>query len=91
MASEDEKSRSSHSNAHPDAQNNERDQEKSDGIALPAHVAVVLSRLRSSLWTYLCGLSLKSQGTKGGSADYKNNWDYGVWTCRGLMPPHVLV
>ena len=61
--------------------NNESDQERSDGILLPAHVAVILSRLRSSLWTYLCGLSLKSQGTKGGGADYKNHWGYGVSPC----------
>jgi hypothetical protein len=39
MASEDEKSRSSQADALHDAQDTERDQEQSDGIALPAHLA----------------------------------------------------
>ena len=39
MASEDGKSRSSHSDARHSAQDNERDPEKSDWIALPSHVA----------------------------------------------------
>ncbi|MDF3416693.1 tyrosine-type recombinase/integrase [Sulfitobacter sp. M57] len=39
MASEDEKQTSSNSGASSIAQNDERDQEKSDGITLPSHVA----------------------------------------------------
>ena len=39
MTKEDEKSTSSHSGAFDDAEGNERDQGKTDGIALPAHVA----------------------------------------------------
>jgi len=39
MASEDEKSTSSNSGAFSIAQDDERDQEKSDDISLPAHIA----------------------------------------------------
>jgi integrase len=79
MASEDGKSRSSHSDAHPDAQNNERDQERSDGIALPAHVAGsgTLDRLVDTARDY-AKASTAENTNKAYAADWKH---FGRW-CR---------
>jgi integrase len=88
MASEDGKSRSSHSDAHPDAQNNERDQERSDGIALPAHVAGsgTLDRLVDTARDY-AKASTAENTNKAYAADWKH---FGRW-CRikgsDLLPP----
>jgi hypothetical protein len=88
MTSEDGKSRSSHSNAHPDAQNNERDQERSDGIALPAHVAGsgTLDRLVDTARDY-AKASTAENTNKAYAADWKH---FGRW-CRikgsDLLPP----
>jgi integrase len=79
MASEDGKSRSSHSDAHPDAQNNERDQERSDGITLPAHVAGsgTLDRLVDTARDY-AKASTAENTNKAYAADWKH---FGRW-CR---------
>jgi len=80
MASEDGKSRSSHSDALHDAQDNERDQEKSsDGIALPAHVAGsgTLDRLVDTARDYA-----KASTAENTNKAYAADWNhFGRW-CR---------
>ena len=79
MTSEDGKSRSSHSDALDDVQDDETDQEKSDGIALPAHVAGsgALDRLVDTARDY--ARQATSENTnKAYAADWKH---FGRW-CR---------
>ncbi len=79
MASEDEKSRSPHSDALHDAQVDERDQEKSDGIALPAHVAGsgTLDRLVDTARDYA-----KASTAENTNKAYAADWKHFARWCR---------
>jgi len=92
MASEDEKSRSSHSDTLQDAQVDERDQVESDTIVLPSHVAGsgTLDRLIDTARDY-AKASTAENTNKAYAADWKHfaRWcrlKGTDWTCRGLMP-----
>ena len=79
MTLEDEKSRSSHSDKFDDAQDNETDQGKTDGIALPAHVAGsgTLDRLVDTARDYAKAATAENTN-KAYAADWKH---FGRW-CR---------
>lgn len=79
MASEDEKSTSSNSDAYYVAPDDERDHEKSDGIALPAHVAGsgALDRLVDTARDYAKAATAENTN-KAYAADWKH---FGRW-CR---------
>ncbi|MEP0961957.1 MAG: tyrosine-type recombinase/integrase [Roseobacter sp.] len=88
MASEDEKSSSSNSGASNNAQDNERDQGKSDGIALPSHVAGSgsLDRLVDTARDY--ARQATSENT---NLAYKKDWAHFSSWCRrrgaDTLPP----
>lgn len=79
MASEDEKSRSSHSDALQDAQVDERDQVKSDTIALPSHVAGsgTLDRLVENARDYA-----KASTAENTNKAYAADWKHFARWCR---------
>ena len=79
MTSEDEKSRSSHSDALQDAQVDERDQEKSDGIALPSHVSGsgTLDRLVETARDYA-----KASTAENTNKAYAADWKHFARWCR---------
>ena len=79
MASEDEKHTSSNSGAFNSAPDDERDQEKSDGIALPAHVAGsgALDRLVDTARDY--ARQATSENT---NKAYKKDWAHFSSWCR---------
>jgi len=79
MTSEDEKPTSSHSDAGDTARGDERDQEKSDGIVLPSHVAGsgALDRLVDTARDY-AKASTSENTNKAYAADWKH---FGRW-CR---------
>ncbi len=85
MTSEDEKSTSSNSGVSNIAQDDERDQEKSDGIALPSHVAGsgALDRLVDTARDYAKASTAKNTN-KAYAADWKHfgRW----WRIRGTDP-----
>jgi len=74
MDSQDEKSRSAYSDKFDDAHGDERDQEKSDGIALPAHVAGsgTLDRLVDTAREYA-----KASTTENTNKAYAADWKHG--------------
>jgi integrase len=79
MASEDGKSRLSHSGAGDTARGDERDQEKRDGIALPSHVAGsgALDRLVDTARNYA-----KASTAENTNKAYAADWEhFGRW-CR---------
>ena len=73
MITEDEKSTSSRSDTSHDAQVDERDQEKSAGIALPSHIAGsgALDRLVENARDY-ANASTAGNTNKAYSADWKH-------------------
>lgn len=79
MASEDGKSRPSHSDARHGAQDNERDPEKSDGIALPTHVAGsgTLDRLVDTARDYA-----KASTAENTNKAYAADWKHFTRWCR---------
>ena len=79
MTSEDEKPTSSHSGASNVAQDDERDQEKSDGIALPSHVAGsgTLDRLVETARDYA-----KASTAENTNKAYAADWKHFARWCR---------
>ncbi|MCG3269568.1 tyrosine-type recombinase/integrase [Yoonia sp. I 8.24] len=79
MASEDGKSRSSHSDARHGPEDNERDPEKSDGIALPSHVAGsgMLDRLVDTARDYA-----KASTAENTNKAYAADWKHFTRWCR---------
>jgi hypothetical protein len=88
MASEDEKQTSSNSDAGDIAQDNERDQEKSDGIALPSHAGGLagsgaLDRLVDTARDY-AKASTAENTNRAYAADWKH---FGRWCRRHGVDP----
>ena len=79
MATEDEKSTSSHSGTSDDAQGDERDQAQSDGIALPAHIAGsgTLDRLIDTARDYA-----KAAASENTLKAYTKDWTHFARWCR---------
>ncbi|MCQ0090579.1 tyrosine-type recombinase/integrase [Roseovarius sp. M141] len=79
MAADDEKSRSSHSAAPDDGQDDERDQDKSESIALPSHVAGsgTLDRLVDTARDYA-----RAAASENTLKAYSKDWKHFARWCR---------